>query len=173
MEDEQIVKLYLARDETAISHTADKYGARLRALSRGITADEQTAEECENDTYWEAWNRIPPHEPTTYLYAFLARITRHIAIDRCRERASLKRGGHLVELTEELALCLPASDDTESTADARLLGEAIGRFLLTLPREKRVMFMRRYFLSGADRGDRRTASHQRKQYKNLPLSHSP
>ena len=79
LEDNRIVELYLLRDETAIGQTAAKFGDRLRSLAYGIVNDRQTAEECENDTYMEAWNTIPPHEPRSYLYAFLARITRHIA----------------------------------------------------------------------------------------------
>ena len=145
MEDEKIVQLFFLRDETALKYTADKYGSRLRSLSFGITSDEQTAEECENDTYLEAWDRIPPNEPKTYFYAFLARIVRHISIDRCRERKSLKRDAHIVELTDELATCLPASDGVESKMDAKMLGESISRYLLTISDEKQVMFMRRYF----------------------------
>ena len=80
MEDERIVELYLDRDESAVRHTTEKYGRRLRTLAFGVVRDAQTAEECENDTYMEAWRSIPPHEPRRYLYAFLARITRHIAL---------------------------------------------------------------------------------------------
>lgn len=145
MEDERIIQLYFMRDETALEYTADKYGSRLRSLSFGITSDEQTAEECENDTYLEAWNAIPPSDPKTYFYAFLARIARHISIDRCRERKSLKRDGRIVELSDELAACLPTSDGVESKMDAKMLGEAISRYLLTLSDEKQVIFMRRYF----------------------------
>ena len=145
MEDEKIVSLYLDRDERAIRMTSEKYGSRLRALSYGITADRQTAEECENDTYLQAWNRIPPNDPGTYLYAFLARITRHISIDRCRERDSLKRGGILAALDGETALCLPSPEDTESLASAEELGSAVSRYLRTLSKEKRVLFVRRYF----------------------------
>jgi len=145
LEDAKIVQLYLKRDETAIRHTATKYGSRLRSLSFGITSDDLTSEECENDTYLETWNRIPPNEPKTYFYAFLARITRHISIDRCRERRSLKRNGHIVELTEELEMCLPASNDVDSVVNEKILGEAISHFLFTLSQEKRVIFMRRYF----------------------------
>ena len=36
MEDEQIVELYLDRDESAVQHTADKYGRRLRALAMRV-----------------------------------------------------------------------------------------------------------------------------------------
>ena len=145
MEDHKIVRLYLERDEEAIRFTSEKYGRRLRTLAFGITSDIQTSEECENDTYLEAWNRIPPNEPKTYLFAFLARIIRHISIDRCRERTSLKRNGYVVELSQELEMCLPASDDVDSTMEAKMLGEAISRFLLTISQEKRVVFMRRYF----------------------------
>ena len=67
MDDRGIVALYLRRDETAIRQTAEKYGSRLRTLAYGIVNDLQTAEECENDTYMEAWRTIPPHEPSDSL----------------------------------------------------------------------------------------------------------
>ena len=92
MDDREIVKRYLARDESAIRETAGKYGARLRSLALGIVRDAQTAEECENDTYLEAWNSIPPHEPGGYLDPFLARITRHLSLNRCRDRDRERSG---------------------------------------------------------------------------------
>ena len=145
MEDERIVQLYLDRDESAIRFSSEKYGGRLRALSLGITADIQTSEECENDTYLQAWNLIPPNEPKTFLYAFLARIIRHVSIDRCRERASLKRGGYIAELSEEMENCLPASGDAYDRIAEEELGRAISEYLRTISREKRVIFVRRYF----------------------------
>lgn len=145
MEDDKIVQLFLNRDENAIKYSSDKYGSRLRAVSLAITSDYQTSEECENDTYLQAWKLIPPNEPRTYLYAFLARITRHISIDRCRERKSLKRKSFIVELSEEMEMCIPASYDVESNLEAKELGEAISRFLHTISKEKRVIFVRRYF----------------------------
>ena len=59
LDDKQIVELFLSRDENAIRESAAKYGTRLHALAYGIVTDRQTAEECEHDTYLEAWNRIP------------------------------------------------------------------------------------------------------------------
>ena len=113
MEDTRIVELYLNREESAIDETAKKYGSRLRTLSFGIVGDKQTAEECENDTYMEAWNRIPPHEPRTYLYAFLVRIARHISLNCCCANKRLKRHAVICELSIELEQCIPALDDTE------------------------------------------------------------
>ena len=77
LDDTKIIDLFFERDETAIRYASEKYGNRLRSLSHSIVKDRQTAEECENDTYMEAWDTIPPHEPRSYLYAFLARIIRH------------------------------------------------------------------------------------------------
>ncbi|MDE7297814.1 MAG: RNA polymerase sigma factor [Lachnospiraceae bacterium] len=145
MDNEKIVELYLLRDESAITETAEKYGSRLRALALGITADRQIAEECENDTYLEAWNSIPPHEPRSYLYAFLARITRHIALNCCRERSRLKRSALLCELSSEVEQCIPAPDDTECRLESIALGKAINSFLGTLAEEKRNVFLRRYW----------------------------
>ena len=46
MDDSKIVELYLARDEAAVGHTAEKFGPRLRALAYRIVRDRLTAEEC-------------------------------------------------------------------------------------------------------------------------------
>ena len=156
MDDNEIVELYLRRDETAIGHTAEKFGSRLRSLSYGIVGDMQTAEECENDTYMEAWNRIPPHEPRSYLYAFLARITRHISLNCARDRSRLKRSTLVCELSAELEECIKAPDDVECRIDDISLSQAINSFLSTLDEEKRNIFVRRYFYleSIADISDR-------------------
>lgn len=145
MDNEQIVELYLLRDQFAIEQTAKKYGCRLRSLSFGIVRDRQTAEECENDTYLEAWNTIPPHEPRSYLYAFLACITRHISLNCCRSRNRLKRSAFVCELSSELEQCIPAPDDTQCRIDEMALRQAINGFLETLDEEKRNVFLRRYW----------------------------
>ncbi len=145
MEDRQIVELFLRREEAAIDQAREKYGARLRALALGVTEDFQTAEECENDTYLAAWNAIPPQEPRDYLYAFLARIVRHIALNRCREAGRLKRGGKLCALSAEMEQSIPAPDDLECRLAEGELKRAINGFLGELKPEARKIFLRRYF----------------------------
>ena len=145
MDDRSIVALYLRRDETAIRQTAEKYGSRLRALAYGIVNDLQTAEECENDTYMEAWHTIPPHEPSDHFYAFLARITRHISLNCCRDRSRLKRSAFICELSAEMEQCIPAPDDSSCRMDDLVLRTAINDFLGKLDEEKRNMFVRRYW----------------------------
>ncbi|MBO6301102.1 MAG: sigma-70 family RNA polymerase sigma factor [Ruminiclostridium sp.] len=145
MEDEAIVELYLARDESAISHTSEKYGSKLRSLAKRITEDDFMADECENDTYMKAWNSIPPHEPRTYLFAFLARITRHLALNLCEKNRTQKRSGTFVDLGEEIESVIAAPDNTESVVDDMVLRESLNRFLAELDEEKRNIFLRRYW----------------------------
>ena len=145
LDDKRIVELFLLRDEAAIRQAAEKFGTRLRSLAYGIVNDKQTAEECENDTYMEAWNTIPPHEPRSYLYAFLARITRHISLNCCRDRSRLKRSAFICELSAEMEQCISAPDDVECRIDDMSLRETLNQFLGTLDEEKRNIFVRRYW----------------------------
>ncbi len=145
MNDEEIIRLFQARDETAVKHTSEKYGTRIRAVAQNIVGDHSTAEQCENDTYFSAWNTIPPSEPLGYFYPFLARIARNLAINVCRSNSRLKRSAYIVELSEEMEQCIPAPDDAQSRLDGELLGEAISGFLEKQSEEKRCIFLRRYW----------------------------
>lgn len=145
MDDDRIVELFLNRDESAIACTSEKYGNRLCSIAQRITGDLSTAEECENDTYLEAWKRIPPNEPRTYLLAFLSRIIRNISINRCVERDRLKRSAYITELSAEMEQCIPSPNDVESCLDGIEIGRIISVFLHAQPKEKRVIFMHRYY----------------------------
>ena len=145
MEDEKIVELYFERNESAIERTSEKYGKRLRAVSNGIVRDMETAEECENDTYLEAWNIIPPNEPKTYFYAFLARIIRNISLNCCRKKNALKRNAFVCELSAEMEECIPSPDDMDCRIDDMVFAEIINKFLSELDAEKRKIFVRRYW----------------------------
>ena len=63
MEDAQIVDLYWQRSSDAIPVTAERYGNYCAAVARNILADDRDAEECVNDTWLRAWNRMPSERP--------------------------------------------------------------------------------------------------------------
>ena len=50
MEDTNIVDLYLRREETAIEHTANQYGMRLRQISMNIVNNPSDVDDEENKT---------------------------------------------------------------------------------------------------------------------------
>ena len=144
MEDVRIIELFFARDEAALLETERKYGGRLTALACSITEDPQDAEECVNDTYLEVWQAIPPARPD-HFFAFLAKILRHNALTVCEKRHAKKREGVTVELTRELAECLPDSYDPTAEEDSAAIRKAMEDFLRSQEETARKLFLRRYF----------------------------
>lgn len=145
MDDSKIVELYLKRDETALELTQSEYGRRMLGLASNIVSDSGTAEECVNDAYLKAWNSIPPNRPFGYLAQYLLRITRQIALNRVRHQATEKRSADIVELTQEMEQCIPFEADMTEGLEAKELKAAINGFLSGLSREKRDVFVRRYW----------------------------
>lgn len=145
MEDKQIVDLYWARAENAISETADKYGKYCHYIAYNILHNNEDSEECVNDTYLAAWNAMPDKRPDK-LSAFLGKIIRHLAL-KCWERYNAeKRGsGQVMLALDELQECIPATDNEDRIVDNLVLAEVFNRFLSSLPKEKRMIFMRRYW----------------------------
>ena len=145
MDDRQLIDLFFARSESAISESEKKYGSYLRHIAYNILNDRLDSEECVNDTFLNAWRSIPPHRPNK-LSAFLGRITRNLALDRYRSTRSAKRGGGAVSLSlEELGSCFGTADDCDSLVDSIVLGEIINGFLAGLSRSDRVIFVQRYW----------------------------
>jgi len=66
MEDAQIIELFFARSEDAISELDMKYGKLCHKLADNILASAQDAEECVNDAYLSTWNAIPPQRPESF-----------------------------------------------------------------------------------------------------------
>ena len=145
MEDKDIVALYFARSEEAITETEKKYGRYCRFIASNILASSEDAEECVNDAYMRAWMAIPPSHPIL-LSSFLGKITRNLALNRLGQYSAQKRGGGQVEiLLSELDDCIPAKSGVEQTVDGMMLSEAIDCFLEGLPELKRRVFVQRYW----------------------------
>jgi len=163
MDDNEIVELYLKREERAISESSVKYGRQLGSLSKKIVLDEGTAEECVNDTWLNTWNSIPPHEPRNWLFAYLAKITRALSINAVRRMTAAKRSGNVVPITDELSEILKCGDTVEQQIDEMLLKESLNKFLAGLEQEKRDIFVRRYWYidSVADIAKRHRCSENR------------
>lgn len=152
MDDSQIVQLYWERSEEAIPATAKKYGSYCHSIANNILQNDQDAEECVNDTYFDAWNAMPPHKPSV-LSTFLGKITRRISIDRWRTIHRSKRGSDQVILAlEELAECTDPQSSVEQAVEAKALSACMDRFLATLPTAQRRIFLQRYwYLESIDR----------------------
>lgn len=145
MEDTELIALFFARDERAVSAAEEKYGGLCRSTALHILGNAQDAEECVNDALLKVWNAIPPANPE-YFAAYLLTAVRRVSLDRYEHIRADKRGGSAVpEALDELADCLASQDDVAAQCESRALGAAVSRFLSGLPARQRDVFIARYF----------------------------
>ena len=145
MKDEEIIDLYFRRDEKAIEQTDLKYGKYCKTIAKNILWNEQDIEECLDDTYVKVWNRIPPTRPRIFR-AFIAKITRDLALNMFYASKSSKRGGGVVyEILDELDECIPDRNDVEHSVLGNELAGVIRNFVNTLSPKEAYIFTSRYF----------------------------
>lgn len=144
MDDLAIVELYHRREERAIDETDKKYGGLCRGIALRLLGIREDAEECVNDTWYAAWDKMPPERPQS-LGAFLGRITRNLSVSRWRQSRAQKRYSGMEVLLSELEDCVPAPGTVEEDLERRQLAQAISTWLDTLGPEDRRLFIRRYW----------------------------
>ncbi len=145
MKDSDIIDLYWNRDERAIEESDNKYGAYCFVVAQNILQSHEDSEECVSDTWFRAWKTIPPQRPNV-LRAFLAKITRNLALDKYRAQGAKKRGnGQMNAVLDELVECADESSNVEGETLARELRETINEFVKALPEKEGDIFIRRYF----------------------------
>jgi RNA polymerase sigma-70 factor (ECF subfamily) len=133
-----------AHDENALNELAVKYGTYCRTVAFNVLGDAEEAEECVNDTWLRVWNAIPPERPKVF-HAWLGKITLRLALNRWQKNHSQKRFAGLEELLSELEECIPSGQSMEQQIAANEIARVINRWLDTLSREDRVIFVRRYW----------------------------
>ncbi len=144
MEDSGIISLFFERSEQAIEELDSKYGPAVRKTADNILGSRLDAEECVNDTYLRVWNSIPPHRPDP-LVSYVCRIARNLAVNRYHANRAEKRNGAYDLILDEMEECIPSGMDVETELEAKELSAAINRFLHSLNREDRFLFVRRYW----------------------------
>lgn len=143
MEDRKLIALLFERSEQAITALAQRFGNRLYATAYNILGSQEDAEEAVNDTYLALWNAIPPAQPDP-LAGYVHRTGRNVALKKLRFLRAQKRSSQYDISIEELSSVL-SGGNLEDTLNSRELGQAIDRFLDTLSKQNRILFLRRYW----------------------------
>ncbi len=146
MDDSKIIELFFERSEQAIIELSKKYGSVCTKVAGNILKDRRDTEECVNDAYLGVWNTIPPQKPNPLL-SYVCRIVRNLAINRYHANTARKRNSVYDIALDELENCFPAPSSVEEEFHANEVARSIDRFLETLDRENRVLFVRRYWYS--------------------------
>lgn len=149
MEDNQIVDLYWARSEEAITETDKKYGRYCHYIAYQILSNDGDAEEIVNDTYLKTWNTVPPNRPDP-LKAYVGMISNQLALNRYDQKTAEKRGGGKMPLIyHELDECIADVNESEDMAENFALRDALNRFIWSLPKKTRNIFVRRYWYASS------------------------
>ena len=146
MEDSEIIELYWNRDENAISETDKKYGKYIFTIAYQILSSLEDGKECVNDTYLKTWNSIPPTKPSIFKL-FLAKITRNLALDRYDHRRAQKRNDDFEVVLSEIDNLEEhlSRHDVEDEVIYNELTTIINDFMKSLTKEKRTIFLDRYY----------------------------
>ena len=130
MRDTEIIALYWNRDERAITETTESYGNYCYSMAFHILHDKEDSDECVNDTWFRAWNAIPPQRPKR-LAIFLGTITRNLSFDKWKHKNAIKRGSGEMELAlDELVECVPTGQSTEEAVEAAELERMLNQFYI-------------------------------------------
>ena len=144
MNDQEIIALFWARQESAISATADKYGRYCHSIAYNILYNHFDAEECVNDTYLTLWNKIPPKEPNPFK-AYICRIIKNLSLKKYEFNHAKKRNSEYEASLDELEECVSDGTEASEAVEFKELQMAINMFLSELPEKKRILFLRRYW----------------------------
>ncbi len=145
MNEPDIIKLYNARDESAIAKTREKYEKYCYTIAFNVLGNGEDAMEVVNDAYLAVWNAIPPEKPRSFS-SFIGKITRNIALKRHRTLSAKKRSASLADISlSELDECLASLKTVESESEERDLTRLLNDFLSSLPKKDRKVFVRRYW----------------------------
>ena len=142
MTDHEIIEGLFRRDEAALAKLEEAYRSYAGYIAQRILGNPESTEEVCSDVWMRIWQNIPPVRPDN-LGLYVGRVTRNAALHRLDWENAAKRSGIRVQL-DELSDCLP---DRLSGVDTEMvtLRQTINEFLRSLPKEKRVIFIRRYW----------------------------
>lgn len=144
MKDNEILELFWMRNQNAIVQISQKYGKMLHSIAYHILQNHWDSEEILNDTYEKVWNAIPPEKPNS-LIAYLGRIARNLALNRWYHNHAQKRQQNEVFPFDELSECISSNLTIDSEVETTELTKIIEKWLQSLSKEERVLFIKRYW----------------------------
>lgn len=144
MNDDTIIRLFWDRSPEAIPEVQEKYGGLCRQLAGRILGIKEDVEECMDDVYMALWDTIPPARPV-HLQAYIARITRNLAMHKLSYLSAKQRSDSVTVAIEELDGTLAGGADPQDLLRGKELERAITAFLSGLDSLSRQIFLRRYY----------------------------
>ena len=144
MDDRKLIALFENRDPEAIGQAKAEFNGLCRSIAGKLLRSDEDVSECVNDTFLALWNAIPPAKPAP-LSAYIAKITRNLALKKLEHLSAEKRNREAEISFEELDGCMAAPGGPEELLERIALRQAMEDFLRQQTQENRILFLRRYF----------------------------
>lgn len=144
MNDSRIIDLFFERSEQALTELSEKYSKVCHKIAFNILGSEADAQECVNDAFLGIWNSIPPEKPQP-LSAYVYRVVRNVSLKKHRSNTAKKRNSRYDTALDEIEGCLPSDFSVEDELYAETLSTEINKFLASLTKDNRIIFVKRYW----------------------------
>lgn len=139
--DEEIIRMFLARDERALQAVDSRYRPELLSAAKNILRSPEDAEECLQDTYLKTWNSIPPNHPDHLLY-YMLKILKNQAVSSLRKQQAEKRiPRELIQTTDGLEEVLASGNTVEQAAEYDEVRWILNEYLEQAPDDVRYLFL--------------------------------
>lgn len=148
--DQAITESLLAGDKDAAALLVDEYAQRIYNVALSITGSPSDAEEIVNDVCLAVCNTVPPTVPENLL-AYVLGITRRASLRRVRYTRSIQRDAKKTLSLGELDGVLTSATDTFGEVEARRLKEELNRWVASLNKTDRYIFVRRFWYCDRER----------------------
>lgn len=139
MQEQEIIRLIQARNETGMEELLKQYGPLMRYIIKPILQNAQDQEECLSEAAMRVWDKIGFYNPKLGTWnAWLTALTRNTALNKARQNKQQSE----TDIPPEI----PSKD---LTPEERLLQkerqEALKRALQQLTVNERALFYRKYY----------------------------
>ena len=147
IQEETILALLIDKPAEGIRILTAQYGGLVYSITwrrlQGCLRKEDS-EECVSDTWLTLWNQIPPKKPNPFK-AYICRIIKNLSLKRYEYHHAKKRNSQYDLSLEELEECISKEQNVENQIELRELKWIVAKFIEKLPKEKRILFLRRYW----------------------------
>lgn len=130
-------------DENAFAALVEHSHGTVYRLALRMLGDASDAEDTVQDTYIRAWKALPRLRDPGAALGWLCRITRHVALDRLRQRKRRPQPTPDDRLLADAMEPLMAADDPEQAAASAQLRELLLATIASLDDKYRVVFLLR------------------------------
>ncbi|MBR5871343.1 MAG: sigma-70 family RNA polymerase sigma factor [Clostridia bacterium] len=142
--DGDITSLLWERSEGGLALLRQRYGRLAMQIACNILRCDADAEECVSDALCAMWAQIPPQKPDPLLPYFL-RTVRNAALKRRKFLTAQKRNAEDALSVEDWDTVAELEIFSDDAADGERIRDALNGFLGMLPRDDRILFVRRYW----------------------------